>query len=228
MLPNMGLSLLLPTLAQVCPLSICGSDNPTSGGLKIPGEDTNGWDFGVGAGMYVDATQEPWSKGYKMYSYITKELPEVIFKNFPAQQENQGIFGHSMGGHGALTIALKNPGKYKSVSAFSPICNVSQVPWGKKTFSAYLGPNEQSWKEYDATELVSKYKGPKLDILIDQGSQDEFLQSQLLPQSFVSEASKNSSNVNVNLRMQDGYDHSYYFISTFIGEHFNHHAKYLK
>lgn len=193
-------------------------------GLNIPGEDDS-YDFGTGAGFYVDATQDPWKENYNMHSYITKELPEVINSNFSVDPDRQSIMGHSMGGHGALICFLKNPGKYRSVSAFSAICNPSECPWGKKAFAGYLGP-EESWADYDATKLVSKYDGPPIDILLDQGTDDKFLKNgQLLPQNFV-EACKNAQ-VPVILTMRDGYDHSYFYIATFIGEHFTHHAKYL-
>ncbi|XP_046744010.1 S-formylglutathione hydrolase [Diprion similis] len=197
-------------------------------GLNIPGEDDD-WDFGTGAGFYVDATSDPWKTNYRMYSYVTKELPALINEKFPAIPDRKSITGHSMGGHGAFIAVLKNPGLYRSVSAMSPICNPINCPWGKKAFSGYLGGAEgdSKWKDWDSTELIKKYKGPRLDILIDQGTNDNFLtKSQLLPENLVAAAKE--TGVSVNLRLQEGYDHSYYFISTFIEDHIKHHAKYLK
>lgn len=196
-------------------------------GLNIPGED-NSYDFGTGAGFYVDATCEPWKKNYRMYSYITKELSTLVNKEFSTLPSKQSIMGHSMGGHGALICALKNPGQFKTVSAFAPICNPILCPWGKKAFSGYLGGPEDNvaWKEWDATELAKKYNGPPLDILIDQGKEDKFLkENQLLPKNLLDVA---KDGIALTLRFQDGYDHSYYFIATFIEDHFKHHMKYLK
>lgn len=197
-------------------------------GLDIPGENDS-YDFGSGAGFYVDATCEPWAKNYRMYSYITKELPALINKEFSTLPNKQSIMGHSMGGHGALICALKNPGQFKTVSAFAPISNPIQCPWGKKAFSGYLGGSEadDAWKEWDATELVKNYNGPPLDILIDQGKDDQFLkQGQLLPENLLKAAKDNG--IPLVLRFHDNYDHSYYFIATFIEDHFKHHIKYLK
>ncbi|XP_071950547.1 S-formylglutathione hydrolase-like [Antedon mediterranea] len=195
-------------------------------GCNIEGEDDS-YDFGSGAGFYVDATEDKWKTNYRMYSYVTKELPEIINSNFPVDPEKASIFGHSMGGHGALICALKNPGMYKSVSAYAPICNPMQCPWGKKAFTGYLGPKQEAWKEYDACELVKVYNGPPLDIYIDQGKSDNFLkESQLLPDNFV--AACTESKMPVQLNMQEDYDHSYFFISTFMKNHIKHHAKYLK
>jgi S-formylglutathione hydrolase len=193
-------------------------------GAGLPGED-DAYDFGSGAGFYLDATVAPWSVHYKMYTYITAELPELVFQHFPsADDRRQGITGHSMGGHGALTIALKNPKVYRSVSAFSPICAPSQVPWGKKAFSGYLGDNRKAWKQYDATELVDAgySTGP---ILIDQGDADDFLDEQLRPDLF-RDTCRQAGQV-LELRIQPGYDHSYYFIATFVGEHIAYHARAL-
>ncbi|XP_044750917.1 S-formylglutathione hydrolase isoform X2 [Coccinella septempunctata] len=196
-------------------------------GLNISG-DKDSWDFGEGAGFYVDATQEPWKKNYNMYSYVTKELRDIINSNFNVLYDKQSIMGHSMGGHGALICALKNPGLYKSVSAFSPICNPSKCPWGIKAFSGYLGPQETSgWADWDATELSREYKGPILPILIEQGSSDKFLKDgQLLPENLV----KNCENKNISIRFnnREGYDHSYFFISSFIGEHIKYHMSYIQ
>jgi S-formylglutathione hydrolase len=159
-----------------------------------------------------------------MYSYVVKELPEIVAEHLPARPGASGIFGHSMGGHGALTLGLRNPSQYRSLSAFSPIAAPSQSPWGKKAFSNYLGPDSQAWREYDATELVARrpYPGP---LLIDQGSADQYLAAELLPEKFAAAAAK--SGQILNLRMQPGYDHGYYFIQTFIGDHLRHHAEQL-
>jgi S-formylglutathione hydrolase len=191
---------------------------------RIPG-DADSWDFGYSAGFYLDATQAPWSTNYRMYSYVTRELPALVAAHLPAQPDANGIFGHSMGGHGALTIALKNPGFYKSVSAFAPIVAPMQVPWGKKAFGNYLGADQNSWRDYDATELVTKKAFPSL-ILIDQGTSDQFLAEQLQPEKFSAAAAK--SGQKLNLRMQPGYDHGYYFIQTFMADHLRHHASLLK
>ncbi len=196
-------------------------------GCNVEGEDDS-WDFGTGAGFYVSATEEKWKENYNMYGYVTRELPSLVEANFPVLMDRVGIFGHSMGGHGALICALKNPRKYRSVSAFAPICNPINCPWGEKAFSGYLGPNKEAWKDWDACELVKVYKGPPLNsyILIDQGKDDSFLsQKQLLPDHFM-DASREVG-VQVVLRMQEGYDHSYYFISSFIGDHIKHHASRL-
>ncbi|KAJ8681893.1 hypothetical protein QAD02_017685 [Eretmocerus hayati] len=196
-------------------------------GLNIPGEDES-WDFGTGAGFYVDATQEPWKTNYRMFSYVTKELPALINKNFPTVADKQSIMGHSMGGHGALICALKCPNQYKSVSAFAPISNPVNCEWGKKAFKGYLGEREGNvhWNDWDATELAKVYNGPLLDILVDQGKADDFLQ-QLQPDSLIA-AAKDIASLHVVVRMQEGYDHSYFFISSFIEDHIKHHVKYLK
>lgn len=188
--------------------------------------DADKWDFGQGAGFYVDATEAPWSTHYRMYSYVSRELPQVVVANLPALGGAAGIFGHSMGGHGALTIALRNPGQYKSVSAFAPIVAPRQCAWGQKAFGNYLGPDQESWREYDASELVARKAFPT-PILIDQGTGDQFLKDQqLLPEKFSAAAAK--SGQELVLRMQDGYDHGYYFIQTFMADHLAHHAKLLK
>lgn len=181
------------------------------------------YDLGQGAGFYLNATQQPWSKHYQMYDYIVNELPTLIEQNFPVS-DKRGIFGHSMGGHGALTIALKNPTRYHSVSAFSPIVTPSQVPWGQKAFTAYLGPDQESWKAYDASELLQQF-GTSLPILIDQGLADSFLNTQLHPQQF-SEIAK-QKNIDLTLNLRENYDHSYYFIASFIGQHIEFHSKIL-
>lgn len=186
--------------------------------------DAEGYDLGKGAGFYVNATALPWARHYRMYDYIVEELPALIEAQFPAT-DARSICGHSMGGHGALVTALRNPGRYRSVSAFSPIVAPSQVPWGEKALEAYLGPDREAWKPYDATELV-KTSTEKLPILIDQGQADEFLEEQLQPWRLQEAA--DAAGHPVILRMQPGYDHSYYFISSFIGEHIAHHARALR
>ncbi|WCE05366.1 S-formylglutathione hydrolase [Pseudoxanthomonas sp. JBR18] len=186
--------------------------------------DADGYDLGKGAGFYVNATQQPWAAHYRMYDYIVEELPALVEAHFPAT-DARSISGHSMGGHGALVIALKNPQRYRSVSAFSPIVAPTQVPWGEKAFTAYLGEDRAAWKAYDATELV-RTSTPHLPLLIDQGDADEFLEGQLKPQLFVQAAEQ--AGYPVTVRMQPGYDHSYYFMASFIGEHIAHHAAALR
>ncbi|MGF1499531.1 MAG: S-formylglutathione hydrolase [Elainellaceae cyanobacterium] len=190
----------------------------------IPGEDDD-WDFGTGAGFYVNATQDPWRSHYRMYEYMVEELPRLIAEHFPADLSRQGIFGHSMGGHGALVCALRNPDQYRSVSAFAPIAAPSQCPWGQKAFSNYLGEDKDAWDDYDASKLVLKHGGDR-PILIDQGTADPFLeQKQLLPEVF--EAACKQAGQPLTLRMQPEYDHGYYFIATFVGDHIQHHAAVL-
>ena len=189
----------------------------------IEGEDED-YDLGTGAGFYINATQEKWSAHYRMEDYIIHELPKVIEEHFPAKKNNQGIFGHSMGGHGALTLALKYPHKFRSVSAFAPICAPTQSPWGIKAFTAYLGENNEDWLNNDANELM-KSSSLTIPMLIDQGSEDEFLEKELNFNQFkVTCASKNYPGT---FRMQKGYDHSYYFIASFIEDHIRFHAKKL-
>ena len=200
---------------------ICPDTSPREAG--IDGQDVD-WDFGTGAGFYLDAEKEPWAQNYKMYSYITKELIDVIDNNFDININKIGIFGHSMGGHGALTIFLKNQNIFKSISAFAPICNPMECPWGKKAFTNYLGTEIEAWKSYDACELVVTTP-TNAEILIDQGLADAFLQEQLHPNNFLKACQK--ANVNLILRQHEGYDHGYYFISTFIADHIEHHAKIL-
>ncbi|KAG5609418.1 hypothetical protein H5410_020699 [Solanum commersonii] len=196
----------------------------TSPSLNVEGE-SDSWDFGVGAGFYLNATQEKW-KNWKMYDYVVKELPTLLHENFSELDTSRAsIFGHSMGGHGALTIYLKNLDKYKSVSAFAPIANPVNCPWGLKAFTNYLGENKADWEEYDATCLVSKYNDVSATILIDQGEDDKFFKDQLLPQKFEEACKK--VNVPLLLRLQPGYDHSYFFIATFIDDHIRHHAQAL-
>jgi S-formylglutathione hydrolase len=188
-------------------------------GAGVPGEDAD-WDLGTGAGFYVDATQPPWAPRYRMYTYVTRELPAAVAANFPASPV-QGIFGHSMGGHGALICALKNPGQYRSLSAFAPISAPMRCPWGIKAFTAYLGPDRQAWREWDASELMRRGKldGP---VLVDQGTADKFLTDQLYPE--VLEEAARSAGHNLKLRRHTGYDHGYFFISSFMEDHLRHHA----
>ena len=195
-------------------------------GLNLPG-DSASWDFGVGAGFYVDATQEPWSKNYRMYTYVTQELRGLIEAQFPADPARTGIFGHSMGGHGALTLGLRNPDIYKSISAFAPVSAPRQVPWGQKAFSGYLGPDRGQWSAHDATDIVSGLKdaASRPHILIDQGLADQFLQTQLPQHLF--EAAAKKAGYPLTLRRHEGYDHSYYFISTFMEDHLRHHSRIL-
>lgn len=190
----------------------------------IPEEEKD-WDLGTGAGFYLDATQSPWNQHYRMGSYVVEELPALIAENFPVNANKKGIFGHSMGGHGALICALKNPQKYRSVSAFAPIAAPMQCPWGKKAFSNYLGSDRDAWRNYDASELIRTHQFPGI-ILIDQGTADPFLtQGQLLPEVFQRACVEVGQPL--NLRMQAGYDHGYYFIATFIEAHIRHHAAAL-
>jgi len=192
---------------------------------RIPGDAEN-WDFGQGAGFYVDATQAPWSANYRMYSYVVRELPEVVAANLPARAGATGIFGHSMGGHGALTLALRNPTQYRSLSAFSPVAAPMQALWGQKAFTNYLGPDRETWREYDATQLVARKPFPA-HILIDQGAADQFLKDQqLLPEKFA--AAAEAAGQKLTLRMQPNYDHGYYFMQTFMADHLRHHAQILK
>lgn len=186
---------------------------------------TGDWEFGEGAGFYLDATQSPWSQGFRMHRYVVDELPALIEDHFPADRSRRGIFGHSMGGHGALTIALKHPGRYRSVSAFAPIVAPMQVPWGQKAFPRYLGDDRDAWAAYDACALVGS--GHRFDgtILIDQGDADAFLKNQLRPDLFA-EACETAGQA-LQLRMQPGYDHSYWFIQSFVADHLRHHAEAL-
>ena len=192
-------------------------------GANLPGEEDD-WDFGTGAGFYLDATEEPWSGHYNMYHYVTTELRTLVENAFPVEPERTGIFGHSMGGHGALTIALKNPFQYQSVSAFAPICAPMRCPWGQKAFNGYLGSDRDAWKAYDACELIAE-RTIEAEILVDQGQNDQFLAEQLHPH-LLQEACTAAGQA-LTLRMHAGYDHSYYFIQTFMGDHLEHHAEAL-
>lgn len=192
-------------------------------GEDVPDDD--GFDFGQGAGFYVDATQEPWAKNFRMRSYIELELPELIAAEFPADMARQSITGHSMGGHGALTVALRNPGRFRSVSAFSPVVSPLACPWGAKALGGYLGPDRADWRVYDACALIAD--GARLPaLLVDQGDADGFLAEQLKTQ-FLIDACE-AAGQPAQIRMQPGYDHSYYFISTFMAEHVCWHAERLK
>ncbi|MBI3896892.1 MAG: S-formylglutathione hydrolase [Gammaproteobacteria bacterium] len=192
-------------------------------GLNLAGDSDN-WDFGVGAGFYIDATAEPWSRHYRMSRYVNDELPSVIEQHFPALAGARGITGHSMGGHGALVAALRHPDRWHSVSALAPIANPTAVPWGEKAFSHYLGPNRDQWQEWDASVLLRRrrYPGP---ILVDQGMKDQFLLQQLQPEALESAAA--ASGQELRLRRHEGYDHSYWFVQSVIAEHLLHHATYL-
>ncbi|PJK08244.1 S-formylglutathione hydrolase [Lysobacteraceae bacterium NML95-0200] len=192
-------------------------------GEAVPNDE--GYDLGQGAGFYLNATCAPWDRHFRMYDYIVDELPALVEANFPVN-DARAISGHSMGGHGALTIALKNPGRYRSVSAFSPIVAPSQAPWGQKAFQAYLGDDRETWKAYDSVELVQNALAARLPLLVDQGDADEFLQGQLKPELLKAACEKMGHPL--TLRLQPGYDHSYYFIASFIGEHIAHHARALK
>jgi S-formylglutathione hydrolase len=194
----------------------------TSPRIRLPGDDAS-WDFGLGAGFYVDATEPPWADHYRMYSYVTRELPSLIARHFRSSGAH-GVFGHSMGGHGALVCALREPQQYRSVSAFAPIAAPSSAPWGVKAFSGYLGSDRQRWAEYDASELVARRPYPA-KILIDQGTADKFLDEQLRPQRLRSACDR--SGTPLELRLQQGYDHSYWFVSTFVEDHLHHHAAAL-
>ncbi|MDP3673653.1 MAG: S-formylglutathione hydrolase [Novosphingobium sp.] len=191
-------------------------------GEDVP--DDEGYDFGKGAGFYVDATEASWAENFRMRSYIERELPELIAAQFPADMARQGITGHSMGGHGALTIALRNPGRFRSVSAFSPIVSPLNCPWGEKALGGYLGPDRTAWREYDACALIDD--GARLpDLLVDQGTADNFLDEQLKTHLLAEACDR--AGIAATIRMQEGYDHSYYFISSFMADHVAWHADRL-
>lgn len=193
-------------------------------GVGVPDDPEGAWDFGLGAGFYLNATEQPWAQHYRMYDYVVDELPALIEANFPVS-DRRGISGHSMGGHGALICALKNPGRYRSLSAFAPIVNPLNCPWGEKAFTHYLGADRSRWREWDACTLIAE-AGEKLPILVDQGDRDDFMVSQLKPEAL--EAAARAADHPLTLRIQPGYDHSYYFISSFIDDHLRHHAAALK
>jgi len=204
-------------LAIVCP-------DTSPRGAGVPDYPDGNWDFGLGAGFYVNATEAPWSEHYHMYDYVVTELPELINRNFPVNPERASIFGHSMGGHGALLVALRNPERFRSVSAFSPIVSPTTAPWGRKAFTHYLGENESTWEQYDSC-LLLKTARYHLPILVDQGSADEFLDVQLKTESLARAAEE--SGYPVEIRFQEGYDHSYFFIASFIEEHLDFHSRHL-
>jgi S-formylglutathione hydrolase len=193
-------------------------------GEDVPDDPDAAYDFGLGAGFYLNATQSPWDKHYRMYDYVVDELPSLVNSTFDVDSKNASIFGHSMGGHGALTIALKNPDKYRSVSAFSPIVSPSTVPWGRKAFGNYLGADESSWADYDSCELIRR-GGKHLPMLVDQGLDDDFFKEQL--QTELLEKACDAADYVATIRYQPGYDHSYYFISSFIGSHIAFHSQAL-
>ncbi|KAF4666201.1 hypothetical protein FOL46_003225 [Perkinsus olseni] len=212
-------------LAVACP-------DTSPRGAGIPGEEDE-WDFGVGAGYYVDATQDPWRKNYNMYTYVTSEFPALLGESFQQIDTNNcSVMGHSVGGHGSLTVALKNPGKYKSASAFAPACNLSETPWGFKAFGRFFGDDDKSrWKEHDACCLAQKYAGPALDVKIDVGFEDFVYVNapvdQLRCRQFRDVAAGNP-NVHLDLNERPGYDHSYFFVATFMEDHLKFHAEHLK
>ncbi len=198
---------------------VCPDTSPR--GADVPDDPDQAWDFGLGAGFYVNATQAPWSTHYRMYDYVVGELLSLLPVHFPVDISRCAISGHSMGGHGALTIGLKNPDKFQSISAFAPIVSPMNCPWGEKALGNYLGENRESWKAYDACQLISQ-ASQQVPILVDQGDADDFLEAQLKP-GLLSEAAAAAS-YPIDLRMQAGYDHSYFFITSFIGEHIAFHA----
>lgn len=191
--------------------------------VRYPGDDA-AWDFGLSAGFYVDATERPWSDGYRMFSYVTDELPRLLANAFPIDPERLGISGHSMGGHGALVCALRRPDRFRSVSALAPICAPSQVPWGQKAFRGYLGADEGTWSAYDACALLRARRLPG-ELLVDQGLADKFLERELCPERL--EAACAAAGSPLTLRRHEGYDHGYYFVASFIDDHVRHHAKAL-
>jgi S-formylglutathione hydrolase len=194
-------------------------------GNDVPGDPANSWDFGLGAGFYVDATNAPFASNYHMWSYVTKELPELVAAHFPVDPARQSILGHSMGGHGALTVALSHPDRYRAASAFSPIAAPSQVPWGIKALGGYLGDDKAAWRKYDAVALIED--GARFsDFLVDIGDADPFLKEQLRPDLLEQTCAK--AGIPLTLRLQRGYDHSYYFISTFMADHLRWHAARLR
>ena len=202
---------------------VCPDTSPRGEGVA---DDPEGaYDMGLGAGFYVNATEQPWAKHYQMYSYIVEELPALINSQFPVDGARASISGHSMGGHGALTLALKNPGQFKSVSAFSPICSPLNCPWGDKTLGNYLGSNRDTWAQYDTVALVGQ-AAEHLPVLVDQGEADQFLEKQLKPEAL--EAAAKVSGQALELRRHAGYDHSYWFIQSFVADHLAHHAQALK
>lgn len=200
---------------------ICPDTSPR--GEDVPNDDA--YDFGQGAGFYVDATQEPWAQHFHMRAYVEDELPALVAANFPVDMARQGISGHSMGGHGALTVSLRNPGRFRSTSGFAPIVSPLNCPWGEKALTGYLGDDRTAWRAYDSTALIED--GARIDnLLVDQGSADEWLESQL--KTHLLAAALNKAGMAATIRMQEGYDHSYFFVSTFIADHIAWHAALLK
>ena len=193
-------------------------------GDGVPDDADNAYDFGLGAGFYLNATEAPWNQHYQMYDYVVNELPSLVEKHFPVNTQ-RAISGHSMGGHGALVIGLRNPGRYTSISAFSPICNPTNCDWGKKAFTGYLGENQKTWEDYDASILMQNTQS-RTPILVDQGLDDNFLSQQLKPETL--ELSAKNNNYPLTLQKHEGYDHSYFFIASFIEQHFRFHWKHLK
>jgi len=193
-------------------------------GAGVPGDPAGGYDFGLGAGFYVDATVAPYARNYRMYSYVLTELPQLVAASFPVDRDRQAIMGHSMGGHGALVLALRNPGRFRSVSAFAPIAAPSESPWGQKAFRGYLGDDRDAWSQYDACALIGSGQRVR-ELLVDQGTADRFLDEQLKPDRLRQECARMA--IPLTLRLQAGYDHSYYFIATFIEEHLRWHAARL-
>ncbi|KDD74573.1 putative esterase [Helicosporidium sp. ATCC 50920] len=202
-------------LALVCP-------DTSPRGLNIEGEEDS-WDFGTGAGFYVNATQPGWER-YRMYDYVVEELPALLRALGPFDVDRMSVMGHSMGGHGALVVGLRNPDLFYAVSAFAPIANPMQAPWGVKAFRGYLGPEQEAWRQYDATELAREYKGRRMSVLLDTGTADENLQENLKVDALVA---VDNAKILLQSRMREGYDHSYYFIATFVEEHLEFHARFL-
>ncbi|HET7731900.1 MAG TPA: S-formylglutathione hydrolase [Usitatibacter sp.] len=204
---------------------LCPDTSPR--GANVPGE-AQSWDFGVGAGFYLDATQEPWRRHWRMESYLLEELLPLVGSSFAVDSGRAGLFGHSMGGHGALTLALRHPGRFASVSALAPVAAPTQCPWGVKAFGGYLGADREAWKAHDATELMARQSSPPYPagILVDQGLDDKFLAEQLKPELFEAACAKVGQPL--TLRRHPGYDHSYYFIQSFVADHLRHHARALE
>ena len=194
-------------------------------GETVPDDPDGAYDFGLGAGFYVDATQHPWAANYRMWSYVTEELPKLIFANFPADPDAQAIMGHSMGGHGALTIGLSLPDRFKSVSAFAPIVAPSLVPWGQKALGNYLGPDKTAWRKHDAVALIED-GARRAELLVDQGADDQFLNTELRPELLRKACA--DAGIDLTLNLRPGYDHSYYFVSTFMADHLAWHAGRLR
>jgi len=194
-------------------------------GEGVPDDPDGAYDLGLGAGFYVNATQEPWRRHYRMYDYVVEELPDLVAGELPVDASRVGLSGHSMGGHGALTIALKNPGRFSAVTAFAPICSPMNCPWGEKALASYLGEARDSWRAYDASVLIQTAQ-ERLPVLVDQGEADEFLVEQLQTERLMRACTE--AGYPMNVRMQPGYDHSYFFIASFIGEHLAFHSEYLR